>query len=94
MRIFIIIMLFVFSLNANWETTIKVDHAELSETYVEAMAANKKAMEMCRNHIAKAQAFKDEMNDLDEDKAKLEDYLEMVKYYCSKVAGCQCKREI
>lgn len=93
MRIFIIMILFVFSLSANWETAVKLDHAELSKTYIEAMEANKKAMEMCRDHIAKTQAFRDEMNDLDEDKAKLEHYLEMVKYYCSQVAGCQCKRE-
>lgn len=92
MRIFIIMILFIFNLSANWETKIKLSHDEMSQAYVVALEANKRADMMCRGQIAMAQHFKDEMSDSDKDKAKLEHYIKMVKYYCSKVAGCQCKR--
>ena len=93
MRIFIIMILFVFNLSANWETNIKLSHDEMSKAYVLAMEANKRVDKMCRNQIAMAQHFKDAMTDSDKDKAKLEHYISMVKHYCSQVAGCQCKRE-
>ena len=93
MRMFIIMILFILNLSANWETNIKLSHDEMSKAYVAAMEANKRADKICRDQIAKAQHFKDEMSDSDKDNAKLEHYIKMVKYYCSKVAGCQCKRE-
>ena len=93
MKKLLMLLLVVTGLQANWETNVKLDHIELSSTYVEAMAANKRAKTMCINHIAKTQLFRDNMNDTDLDKAKLTHYIRLVKMYCSKVAGCVCRRE-
>lgn len=77
-----------------WETYIKLQHIELSKSYVEAMEKRQDAINKCKTQIKTTQDYKATMDSQNKDQIKeLQIYIDLVKDYCSLVAGCKnCDR--